>query len=130
MKFTIRDRKEGKSKSVSDEVRKIAEELDWNITEYDDNTIEFQQYSPAGEDFSFTVNAENAEQGIYQYYDDFDVDDHIEMWIEAKKNGVGGVPSIRKLVEDAEAICNMLEKFAGAVMSGNRSTIAEIIKEA
>lgn len=121
---------QGKSKSISDKVRKIAEELDWNITEYDDGTVEFQQYSPAGEDFSFTVNAENAEQEIYQYYDDFDVDDHIEMWVEAKKNGVGGVPSIRRLVEDAEAICDMLEKFAGAVMSDKRSTIAEIIKEA
>ena len=102
---------------LSPEIIEIAERLGWTVKEYDDGTAEFSQYSPAGEDFSFTVKAENAAQDIYAYYNNFDVDDHIEMWIEAKNNGVAGVPSIRRLVDDAEAISEMLKTLAGAVLS-------------
>ena len=46
----------------------------------------------------------------------FDVDEHVEMWIEARRNGVRGVPSsIRELVEDAEDIDKMLEELADAL---------------
>lgn len=114
---------------LNPKIIKIAEKLDWTVNVYEDGTAEFSQYSPAGEDFSFTVNAENAAKEIYEYYDNFDVDDHIEMWVEAKQNGVAGVPSIRRLVEDAEAISEMLKVLAGAVMQNDRKTIAESIQE-
>lgn len=93
----------------------IAEELGWTVREYEDGMAEFSQYSPAGEDFSFSVNAENAAQEIYECYNDFDVDEHIEMWIMAKASGEQGVPSTRRLVVDAEDICGMLEKLACAI---------------
>jgi len=111
--------KNSKSKHrLNPKIIEIAERLEWSVKEYDDGTAEFSQYSPAGEDFSFIVKAENAAQDIYAYYNNFDVDDHIKMWIEAKDNGIAGVPSIRRLVDDAEAICEMLKILAGAVMSG------------
>lgn len=99
------------------EIKKIAERLGWRVDEYDDGTVEFSQYSPAGEDFSFTVNAKEAAKEIYEYYDDFDIDEHIEMWIEAREHGAHGVPSTRELVEDAEDIYKMLKELASAVIS-------------
>ncbi len=45
------------------------------------------------------------------------------MWVKAKENGVAGVPAIRRLVEDAEAISEMLKELAGAV--DTRTTIRE-----
>ena len=98
------------------EIKKIAERLGWRVDEYDDGTVELSQCSPAGEDFSFTVNAKEAAKEIYEYYDAFDMDEHIEMWIEARENGVIGVPSTRQLVEDAEDISEMLKELACAVM--------------
>lgn len=98
-------------------IKEVAENLEWDVTEHDDGTVDFRQYSPAGEDFSFTVNASDAAREIYEYYEGFDVDDHIAMWIEAQRNGVSGIPSVRQLVEDAEAISEMLKEFAGAAMS-------------
>ena len=76
--------------------------------------VEMGRHSPAGEDFSMIIDydAENQCQsfrdGLESYYEDFDVDEHIEMWIEARRNGTAGVPSIRELVEDAEAIEAMI----------------------
>lgn len=96
-------------------IKEIAERLGWKVNKYD-NALEFHNYSPAGEDISFAVNAEEAAKEIYEYYDGFDVDEHIAMWIEARKNGVSGVPDTRRLVEDAEDISKMLEELAGAMM--------------
>lgn len=97
-------------------IKEIAERLGWEVDERDDGTVELCNYSPAGEDISFTVNAKEAAKEIYECYNGFDVDEHIEMWIEARENGVPGVPSTRRLVEDAEDISEMLKELAGAVM--------------
>ncbi len=45
-------------------------------------------------------------------YDDFDEDEFCAMYLEAKKNGLKGVPSVRGLLEAAEKICNDLEALA------------------
>ena len=50
-----------------------------------------------------------------EYAAGFDVDEHIEMWIEAKRSGTNGVPSARELVHDAEAIDKMLDELADAL---------------
>lgn len=90
-----------------------AEKLDWSVyVDKDNNYIEFEKYSPAGEDFSFSVGAEDVIEEVKAYASDFDIDEHIEMWIEARHNGVRGVPSIRELVKDAEDIDKMLQELA------------------
>ena len=104
-------------KTIDPRIVECAERLGWRIEKFDDGMVEFKNSSPAGEDIGFTVNAENAKNEIYDYYDNFDVDDHIEMWVKAKENGVAGVPSVRRLVEDAEAISDMLKELAGAVIA-------------
>lgn len=91
------------------------ENLDWEIYEDDDGTVELRTESPAGEDFSFAVNSKKFVEDIKEYAANFDIDEHIEMWVEAKNNGVGGIPSIRELVKDAEDIDKMLQELAIAL---------------
>ena len=90
------------------------ERLGWWIEEGDEQ-IEIGQYSPAGEDFSFCIDAEDPVGQIRQYADDFDADEHAEMWIEARDH-VSGVPtSVRELINDADAIKKMLTDLADAL---------------
>lgn len=90
----------------------------WNITAYNDSYWDISQFSPAGEDFFFTINHNNsvkkAIEEISQYANDFDIDEHIEMWADARQidNNRLKVPPIRILVEDAEAIQEMLDNLA------------------
>ena len=98
-----------------------AEELGWKV-QIDEQTggieVNFYQYSPAGEDFGFNVCADSIEDvpdEVGKYYTRFDAEDHVEMWIEAKRNGMRGVPSIKELVEDADAIDDMLDKLSDAL---------------
>lgn len=120
-------KKQSRKASLNPKYREICESLEWAVTECDDGTVELEKYSPAGEDFIITVNAEDFAREVERYADDFDADDHIAMWIEAKKNGTAGVPSTRELVHDAEDIQEMLNELAEALTADSKSTIAEII---
>lgn len=94
-------------------VVEIAESLGWNVS-VSGNEYEFSKYSPAGEDFSFSVEGTDANEVVLEiedYANDFDPEDHIEMWVNAKQSGTKGVPSIKELVEDADAIKEMLEEL-------------------
>jgi hypothetical protein len=95
----------------------VCEKHDWSILDADNERVELEKYSPAGEDFSFIADSENFVQSMKEYTAGFDIDGHIEMWIEAKKNGVGGIPSTRELVKDAEDIDKMLRELAAALAS-------------
>ena len=79
-----------------------AEEMGWNWEAYiePDNRrtyVEIGQSSPAGEDFSMVIDfdeenqADSFKDSLESYYEDFDIDEHIEMWIEAKRSGTSGV---------------------------------------
>lgn len=94
----------------------VLEKHDWAVSSYtDDGRVEIEKYSPAGEDFSICVEVKNFPDAVMEYYEDFDVDDHIDMWVEARRNGVSGVPSTRRLAIDAEAIDEMLKELAYAL---------------
>ena len=100
---------------MNERKREICEELDWKVTAYEDGTVELEKYSPAGEDFSFVVEADGFVENVKEYAAGFDVDEHIEMWIMAKRSGTQGVPSARELVHDAEDIDKMLRELATAL---------------
>lgn len=94
----------------------VLEARDWAVSSYtNDGRVELETYSPAGEDFCICVEVENFPEAIAKYAADFDPDEHIEMWIEGRNNGVRGVPSTRELVKDAENIDKMLQELADAL---------------
>lgn len=101
-----------------------AEELDWSYStwiQHDGRTLaEMETHSPAGEHFIMTIefNKENQAEtfikDLRDYSESFDVDEHVEMWIESR--GKNGVPeTARELVEDAEAIDAMIKELLEAL---------------
>lgn len=88
------------------------ETLGWNVYRDGDGYVELSQYSSAGEDFSFTVSANNLIEDVKGYAESFDSEEHAAMWYDAGQSGVHGVPSFPELVEDAESIQEMLNELA------------------
>lgn len=107
----------------------ILEQNDWGISSYtDDGRVELETYSPAGENFLMCVEVENFPESVREYANDFDADEHTEMWIEARGR-VAGVPnSIRELIEDAEAIKEMLNELADTLVKdeNNKENLEEL----
>ena len=67
--------------------------------------MDFERESPAGEDVILTEFYDRLDDipgKLYERYDGFDIDDHVGMWLEAKRNGTHGVPGAAKLVEDGK----------------------------
>lgn len=119
----LKEKREGeKPKGPFVSIEAACDALGWDFDVDDNGDVAFSKYSPAGEDFSFIIDhgdITNIDDIIYEakkHAADFDVDDHIEMWIEARQNGVQGIPgTARELVEDAEAIQEMLDALVEAL---------------
>lgn len=107
-------------KNLNKKIAAVLEEQGFHVVSIEkqdgQHIAELEFGSPAGEDVGFDVWFEGTNQGFidafYQCAIDFDPEEHVEMWIEARNNGVGGVPSIRELVDDADAINDTLMKTA------------------
>lgn len=99
---------------MNNKIIKIIENLGWSIYE-DSEGVDLRKYSPAGEDFGFYVETDNFIENVREYADNFDPDEHAEMWVE-NMHSVSGVPqSIRTLIQDADDIKDMLYELAEAL---------------
>lgn len=104
---------------IAEPLMEVCENLGWWLNIYDTD-IEIGQSSPLGEDFFFTVSKDNFANDIITYAEDFDPDEHAEMWIENR--GKRGVPSsIRDLIDDAEDIKKMLTELSEQINNFLRS---------
>lgn len=105
------------------EMLTVAEEqLDWSYTvriEPSQNNrtyAEMRKYSPAGEDFNMVIDFDKDNQAetfladLRDYAENFDIDEHVEMWLPSR--GKGGCPSsLKELLEDARDIKAMIEEL-------------------
>lgn len=121
-----------------DELKTYIESKGWKVDNCgfgnDEVGWEVSQYSPAGEDFVFYLqhnnDVEEAVSLLKKYAYNFDEEEHIAMYIKAGENGLEGVPSAKKLVEDAAEIQAMLDDLADGVNWCEQSTVGEICKNA
>ena len=99
-----------------EQITAIAEQLGWQVkTDTDKPNIvvfDFQQYTPHGQDFSFSVEMKGNDtdsllQEIEEYYEGFDLDYEACLWI-----GKNGAPyRIKDIVNDMEQAEAMIEKL-------------------
>lgn len=75
---------------------KKLEEAGFSYTKEDDGTHTFAKYSPAGQDFSFSV--EDAEDlgklanKVYDYWNCYDPSDAAYIWLDSSGHGRNGAP--------------------------------------
>lgn len=93
------------------------------------NEVELSKSSPAGEDFSFIVSLEDIPDKVHSFSFNFDIDEHVDMWISARRAGVSGVPNTRSLADDAEAIEQMLEELSRALLDHKKDMVVDGLKE-
>ena len=107
---------------LSNEIIKIVKDNDFSIEEIE-YYVGINQYTPCGEDWWESIWFDGTDKdfikGVETRYENFDVDEEVELWIESR--GRNGVPSsIRELVEDAEwkkeKLRNLYEQLKGATI--------------
>lgn len=101
-------------KMIPQNIVDSVESQDWSITDAGSG-VEFEAWSPAGEDFLFHVEGEDIFAEVREFADEFSPDDHAGEMYEAGKSGLSGVPPLSVLVKDAREIKSMLERLAEAL---------------
>ncbi len=90
--------------------------------------IEFEAWSPAGEDLPldlyFDGTCQSLIKSLQEYCDTFDVDEHVELWIGSR--GQRGVPgTVSELLEDAKAIDKMQKDLLKSIQDYYKSKLLE-----
>lgn len=102
-----------------EEYKKLLNDNHISIHEYqnsEDIEYELEFHSNAGEDCIFTVSKEDFVTDLYHLSEEFDPEEHVEMWVEAKQNNsTTGIPDVFTLVEDAKWIQSFLKEIAEKV---------------
>lgn len=98
-----------------EKVREVVEPLGWRVEEEQSSgDWMFEAWSPAGEDVFYYARPDHAYDDLRSEYNNYDVDEHVDLW--AGSRGKNGCPcSYRALIEDAEAIEEMLKDLYEAV---------------
>lgn len=105
-----------------EEIRKFFEEHDFTVHDISETNSdvtpicwEIETWSDAGENLIETIQCNGSihelRKEMLQIWQNFDIEEHVMMWLEAKKNGMQGVPDVATLVEDAQKIEKMYEKL-------------------
>ena len=78
--------------------------------------------NPEGEDWYFEITiktpeteedlAKSLSKEFWDLYNDYDVEENVYMWLEAKRNGTSGVPGVVDLVHNEEYKEKALRDFA------------------
>lgn len=84
------------------------QEAEFSVSHECGDQYNFGKYSPAGQDFSFSVEIGNSlsefAQNVLDYYDDFDVCYETYVWLDSDGHGTNGAPyDMKDLYEDMEA---------------------------
>jgi hypothetical protein len=96
----------------------IAESNGWSV-DADGNEYTFSQYSPAGQDFSFSVTGETKKElldGVKEYSESFDCSEEASLWLDSSGHGTNGAPyDMKDLYEDMEACAQMVDELCTAL---------------
>lgn len=111
---------------LTDAIVACAESKGWKVNagiyyKEQKSEFEFQKYSPAGRDFSFSAemkcaNINSLIENIGEYYENFDVDYETYIWLDQFGHGRNGAPyRMRAVLEDMEATEKMIEQLLDAI---------------
>ena len=104
----------------SDDVQELLDrikELDWEVTNEENNHYSLSQFSPAGQDFNIEITGENVDeliQSIYKTYENYDVNEEAYLWLDDSGHGINGAPyEMEDVLEDMKWCKNaMLELYS------------------
>lgn len=98
---------------MNKKIRKVIEDLGWNFNS--DTSIEIWT-DTAEQDVCIGCNkGESLKETIKCRYEDYDIEQEVSLFLEAKNHGFRGVPDIETLVDDCREVKEKLEELWFAV---------------
>lgn len=113
-------------KDLIDKIVRCAEDKGWKVdVDFKQGKgltlFEFSQYTPAGQDFSFTATMKTNHLDsliidMKEYYESFDVDSEAYLWLDCNGHGRNGAPyRMREVLDDMEEAEKMIKTLLDAI---------------
>lgn len=103
-------------------------DIDFSVKEYDDEFY-FSKYSPAGQDFNFSIDKteietiEDLADAVYKYYRDYDCSEETYVWLDKTGHGTNGAPyNMKDVYEDMEACETYIYELYKLLKEENKKT--------
>ena len=92
--------------------KKIAVELGWNVSVYE-NDINLQQYTSFGQDFFFTIQKDKELiSQVYSFYESYDPCEEALLWTGSDGHGKNGAPhELKDIIKDMEECEQMVKEL-------------------
>ena len=92
--------------------KKIAEDLGWNVSVYE-NDINLQQYTSFGQDFFFTIQKDKELiPQVYDFYENYDPCKEALLWTDSDGHGKNGAPhELKDIIKDMEECEQMVKEL-------------------
>ena len=102
------------------QIEKAAEDAGWNVTinkDKDGYSVAFHMYTDtAGQDVNVELQVaklEDLKHEVYEYWQNYDVDEETSLWIGPDGHGKNGAPyHITDIVKDMQEVDDSLEKLS------------------
>lgn len=115
-----------RKKDLIDKIVRCAEDKGWKVdVDFKQGKgltlFEFSQYTPAGQDFSFTATMKTNHLDsliidMEEYCENFDVDSEAYLWLDCNGHGKNGAPyRMREVLDDMEEAEKMIKTLLDAV---------------
>lgn len=112
--------------NIIGKITECAESNGWSVSldiKHEKNiaVFEFSRYTPAGQDFSFSVtmkdnNLDSLVANMEEYYEGFDVDSETYLWLDDDGHGKNGAPyRMKDVLADMEAAEKYIESLLDAI---------------
>ena len=113
-------------KDLIDKIVRCAEDKGWKVDADTKQSkgltlFEFSQYTPGGQDFSFTATMkanrlDSLITDMEEYHEGFDVDSEAFLWLDSNGHGKNGAPyRMRDVLDDMEEAEKMIETLLDAI---------------
>lgn len=111
---------------IIDKITECAENKSWSVSFETDQekgivVCEFSKYTPAGQDFSFSVamkenSLDSLVADMEEYYEGFDVDSEAYLLLDDNGHGKNGAPyRMKDVLEDMEVAEKYIESLLDAI---------------
>lgn len=108
------------NKDIINAVIVCSENIGWHVNTSpmkDEVIFEFSKFTPAGQDFSFCAAMKGGSlysfiREVEEYYEGFDPDEEVYLWLDSSGHGCNGAPyRMKDVLEDMEAAGRMVARL-------------------
>lgn len=100
---------------MNERIKTVLQELGWEISEFQDNTVKLSKSVPFGRDFRIYTTNSRLYDDILSVKDEFDEEEYVKHELSLREMGMVDIPSEKELTDNAHNISIMINDLVDKI---------------